>query len=58
LPGKLLAHLFLWAIRRSAFVREARRNIALWGQAMEKWKTRIVCIDPLVAAPAGCDGNA
>ncbi|WP_420136524.1 aspartyl/asparaginyl beta-hydroxylase domain-containing protein [Sphingomonas sp.] len=35
-PGKLLADLFLWGIRHSAFVREARRNIALWGQAMGK----------------------
>lgn len=35
-PGKWLADLFLWGIRHSAFVREARRNIALWGQAMGK----------------------
>lgn len=33
-PGRWLAGAFLWAVRRSPFVREARRNIALWDQAM------------------------
>lgn len=32
--GRLLAHAFLWGIRRSPFVREARANIASWDKAM------------------------
>ncbi len=35
-PGKWLADLFLWGIRHTAFVREARDNIALWGKNMHK----------------------
>ncbi len=35
-PGKWLADLFLWGVRHTAFVREARDNIALWSQNMHK----------------------
>jgi ornithine lipid ester-linked acyl 2-hydroxylase len=35
-PGKWLADLFLWGVRHTAFVREARANIAMWGQTMHK----------------------
>lgn len=31
-PGRWIANLLLWGIRRSSFVRDARRNIALWDQ--------------------------
>lgn len=35
-PGKLAANLFLGGIRRSAFVKEAQDNIALWEQSIRK----------------------
>jgi ornithine lipid ester-linked acyl 2-hydroxylase len=35
-PGKWLADLFLWGVKHTAFVREARDNIALWGKNMHK----------------------
>ncbi len=35
-PGKWLADLFLWGVKRTAFVREAQANIALWSQNMHK----------------------
>jgi ornithine lipid ester-linked acyl 2-hydroxylase len=35
-PGKWLADLFLWGVKHSAFVREARTNVALWNQSMRK----------------------
>jgi beta-hydroxylase len=36
--GKWLADLFLWGVRHTAFVREARDNIALWDQNMRKFE--------------------
>jgi beta-hydroxylase len=35
-PGRLIADLFLGGIRRSAFVKEAQDNIALWEQSIRK----------------------
>ena len=35
-PGKWIADLFLSVVRRSAFVQEARRNIADWNAAMKQ----------------------
>lgn len=35
-PGKWLADLFLWGVKHSAFVREARDNVALWARNMHK----------------------
>lgn len=35
-PGKLIADLFVGGIRRSAFVKEATDNIALWEQSIHK----------------------
>jgi beta-hydroxylase len=32
-PGRVFADLFLWAVRRTRFVQEARRNIARWDAA-------------------------
>jgi aspartyl/asparaginyl beta-hydroxylase (cupin superfamily) len=32
-PGRLLIALFLWGVRRSRFVQEARRNLASWDTA-------------------------
>ncbi len=32
-PGRLLIALFLWGIRRSRFVQEARRNLTSWDAA-------------------------
>lgn len=34
-PGSWLARAFLWGIRHTDFVREARRNIALWDRGMK-----------------------
>jgi beta-hydroxylase len=33
LPGRILARLFLWAVKRTRFVQEARHNIAQWDEA-------------------------
>lgn len=35
-PGKWIADAFLKAVRRSAFVQDARRNIHIWNQAMRQ----------------------
>lgn len=35
-PGKWIADLFLGAVRRSAFVQEARRNLAAWNAAVRQ----------------------
>ena len=35
-PGKWLADLFLWGVKRTAFVREAHDNVALWARTMRK----------------------
>lgn len=35
-PGKWLADLFLWGVKHTAFVREARDNVALWARNMHK----------------------
>ena len=35
-PGKWIADAFLKAVRRSAFVQEARRNIHIWNQAIRQ----------------------
>jgi beta-hydroxylase len=35
-PGKWLAELFLWSVKHTAFVREARDNVALWARNMRK----------------------
>ena len=35
-PGKWLADLFLWSVKHTAFVREARDNVALWARNMRK----------------------
>ncbi|MBR0552615.1 aspartyl/asparaginyl beta-hydroxylase domain-containing protein [Sphingomonadaceae bacterium LXI357] len=35
-PGKWVADLFLGAVRRSAFVQEARRNLAHWNAALKQ----------------------
>lgn len=35
-PGKWIADLFLGAVRRSAFVQEARANVAKWNAAVEQ----------------------
>lgn len=35
-PGKWLANLFLWGVKHTAFVREARDNVALWARNMHK----------------------
>jgi beta-hydroxylase len=39
-PGSWLAAAFLWAVRHSAFVREARRNVSLWNTTMGKVEAR------------------
>lgn len=39
-PGKLVSDLFLWGIRRSPFVREARDNIGAWDQTMKAVEKR------------------
>ena len=39
-PGKLVADLFLWGIRRSPFVREARDNIGAWDRTMRAVEDR------------------
>ena len=36
IPGKWLANLFLWGVKHTAFVREARDNVALWARNMRK----------------------
>lgn len=33
-PGRQIAGLFLWMVRRSPFVQEARRNVGRWDRAM------------------------
>jgi beta-hydroxylase len=33
LPGRILASLFLWGVKRTRFVQEARRNIKRWDEA-------------------------
>lgn len=38
-PGRLVADLFLGGIRRSAFVKEAQDNIALWEQSIRNVET-------------------
>jgi len=35
-PGKWLADLFLWGVKHTAFVREARDNVALWASNLHK----------------------
>ena len=35
-PGKWLSHLFLWGVKHTAFVREARDNVALWARNLHK----------------------
>jgi beta-hydroxylase len=35
-PGKWLADLFLWGVKHTAFVREARDNVSLWARNMPK----------------------
>ncbi|MEP7006106.1 MAG: aspartyl/asparaginyl beta-hydroxylase domain-containing protein, partial [Sphingomonas bacterium] len=35
-PGKWIADAFLKAVRRSAFVQDARRNIHIWNQAIRQ----------------------
>jgi aspartyl/asparaginyl beta-hydroxylase (cupin superfamily) len=35
-PGKWLADLFLWGVKHTAFVREARDNVALWARNMRR----------------------
>ena len=35
-PGRLLGDLFLWAIRRTPFVQEARQNLAAWDEAHKR----------------------
>ena len=35
-PGKWLANLFLWGVKHTAFVREARDNVALWTRNMHQ----------------------
>ncbi|PZU10065.1 aspartyl/asparaginyl beta-hydroxylase domain-containing protein [Sphingomonas sp.] len=34
-PGRWLANAFLWAIRKSPFVAEARRNVDLWNASLD-----------------------
>ena len=35
-PGRWISDLFLWGVRRSSFVREARNNIEHWDEAMRQ----------------------
>ena len=39
-PGRWLAAAFLWGVRHSPFVREARRNVGLWNATMGKVEAR------------------
>jgi hypothetical protein len=37
-PGKWLANLFLWGVKHTVFVREARDNVALWARNMRRFE--------------------
>lgn len=39
-PGRAVADLFLWGVKRSPFVREARDNVAAWDRTMKAVESR------------------